>query len=176
MIWFIGTLILAALSWRAFADRRSSRFGLFLAEATLWAVLVMSAPGWFRDPLSIAQIVSWILLAGALVLAVSAFVVLSGGRRSPRRSPGTTRPSQVSPLVTNGPYRYVRHPLYAALMLLAWGAAFKAPSFFSIVLALITTGLLYYTSYQEELENLERFGQEYDLYMGTTTMFIPGVF
>jgi protein-S-isoprenylcysteine O-methyltransferase Ste14 len=175
MIWFVGTLILAALSWQAFTDRRSSRFALFLAQATLWAVLVMSAPGWFRNVLSIGQIISWILLLLSLFLAASAFVALSGARGSPQRPSGTTRPSPVSALATKGPYRYIRHPLHAALMLLAWGAASKVPSFFSIALALVTTGLLCYTSYLEELENLERF-EEYDRYMGETRMFIPGVF
>ena len=31
-------------------------------------------------------------------------------------------------LVTAGAYRYIRHPLYESGLMLAWGAALKAPS------------------------------------------------
>jgi protein-S-isoprenylcysteine O-methyltransferase Ste14 len=176
MVWFVGTLVLAAFSWRVFADRRSSRFSRLLAVLTLWALLVMSAPGWFRNVLSISQIISWVLLAASLVLALSGLYALSGAGGSPRDRSKATSSAKVSTLVTAGPYRYIRHPLHMSLVLLGWGAAFKALSFFSIVLALIATGLLYYCSYQEELENLDRFGEEYDRYMGNTRMFLPGVF
>jgi protein-S-isoprenylcysteine O-methyltransferase Ste14 len=54
--------------------------------------------------------------------------------------------------------------------------AFKDLSFFSVVLALIATGLLSFCSYLEDLENLEKFGEEYDRYTEKTRMFIPGVF
>lgn len=176
MIWFLGSLILAALSWRAFADRTSSRFALFLAEVALWAVLVMSSPGWFRNVFSILQIVSWVLLTVSLVLGLSGFYALSGGGRSGKSRRGGAGIPHAATLVTGGPYRFIRHPVYMALILLGWGAAFKAPSFSGFVLAVIATGLLYYSSYLEEMENLERFGTEYDRYMETTRMLVPGVF
>ena len=176
MIWFLGSLILAALSWRAFADRTSSRFALFLAEVALWAVLVMSSPGWMRNVLSVIQIVSWILLTLALLLGLSGKYALWGGGSSgqPRRDAAII--PHAARLVTAGPYRFIRHPVYMALILFGWGAALKVASFSSVALAAITTGLLYYCSYREERENLERFGTEYDRYMETTRMFIPGVF
>jgi protein-S-isoprenylcysteine O-methyltransferase Ste14 len=78
-------------------------------------------------------------------------------------------------LVASGPYRHIRHPMYASLLLLVWGAGFKTASFVSVVLAIAASFLLYVTAYYEELENLERFGEEYDRYMQHTKMFIPGL-
>ena len=92
MIWFIGALALAGLSWRAFAEPRSSRFVRLLGEATLWALLVMNASGWLPDGISIPQIVSWIFLAVSLVLAFSGFYALSGigvSRGGRARRPGS---------------------------------------------------------------------------------------
>jgi protein-S-isoprenylcysteine O-methyltransferase Ste14 len=175
MIWFVGAIGLAGYSWRSFADLRSSRFARFIAEVVLWALLVMSASGWFRYVLSVPQVVSWMLLTVSLVLALSGFYALSGARGSPRDRSRTPNPSRVVNLVMAGPYKYIRHPLDTALMLLGWGAAFKVLSFWSVSLALIATGLICYCSYQEELENLERWGEKYDRYIESTWMFLPGV-
>ena len=60
-------------------------------------------------------------------------------------------------------------------MLLAWGAALKGAGVFSLLFALCASGLLYVACYQEELENLERFGESYDAYMERTKMLIPGI-
>jgi protein-S-isoprenylcysteine O-methyltransferase Ste14 len=176
MIWFVGTMVLASLEWRAFGDRRSSRFARFIGEVILWALLVMSAPGWFRNVLSIPHVISWALLAVSLVLALSGLHALSSAGSHQRDRSRVANAAEVSTLVTAGPFKYIRHPLHMSLVLLGWGAAFKVLSFFGILLALIATGLLYFCSYLEELENLERFGEEYDRYMENTRMFVPGVF
>jgi protein-S-isoprenylcysteine O-methyltransferase Ste14 len=176
MIWFVGTLVLTALSWQALADRRSARFARFLAVVALWAVLVMSGPAWLHAVRLVSQILSWLLLAAFLLLGVSGLYALSVAGVLPLPGSGKPASSDRRVLVQSGPYRRIRHPVHLALVLLGWAAAFRAPSFFSVVLALITTGLFYFCSYLEDLENLERFGEEYDRYMEKTSMFIPGVF
>ena len=42
-------------------------------------------------------------------------------------------------LVEVGLYRFIRHPMYASLLLLAWGAFLKHPLFLTFGLALLTT-------------------------------------
>jgi protein-S-isoprenylcysteine O-methyltransferase Ste14 len=80
-------------------------------------------------------------------------------------------------LVTVGAYRWIRHPLYASLLALAWCAFFKNPSEpASIVLTLGVSGFLLATALAEEGENLKRFGAAYTDYKKRTWRFIPFVF
>ena len=55
-------------------------------------------------------------------------------------------------LVTEGAYKYIRHPLYTSLILLAWGALFKSPSWREFSLALAASAFLYITAKIEEGE------------------------
>ena len=79
-------------------------------------------------------------------------------------------------LVTTGAFRYIRHPLYSSLLLLAWGVFFKNPSWAGICLALGATAFLVATAMVEEAENLLYFGPVYREYMRRTKMFIPYLF
>ena len=79
-------------------------------------------------------------------------------------------------LVTSGIYKYIRHPLYSSLLLLAWGAFFKAPSQTGITLVLIATLFLNATAKADEAECIQTFGTDYQEYMKQSKMFIPFVF
>lgn len=177
MLFLLGALVIAGISWRVFSNLRSHGFFRFLAFEAMWAVIVINIPWWFHDVLSLRQVVSWTLLLGSLGLAISGFfLLLTAGRSSGKRSSTNFAFEQTSRLVTAGPYRYIRHPLYTSLILLVWGTAFKTGSFASIFFSLLATGFLYLTALLEEEENLERFGEAYVKYMDSTRMFVPGVF
>ncbi len=72
-----------------------------------------------------------------------------------------------------GLYRYIRHPLYASLMLFAWGVFFKGVDSLGGSLALMATVLLVATARYEERFNIDRFGAAYAEYMRRTKMFVP---
>ncbi len=78
-------------------------------------------------------------------------------------------------LVTGGPYRWIRHPGYAAFLLMALGLAV---GFSSIAGLLGTTaffiGLRYRIQVEEELLG-RTFGEEYAAYAGRTRRLIPGI-
>ena len=76
-------------------------------------------------------------------------------------------------LVTSGVYRYIRHPLYTSLLLLAWGAFLKAPGRRAGGLAGVASALLFVTARVEERENVGYFGAAYEAYMRRTRRFIP---
>jgi len=76
-------------------------------------------------------------------------------------------------LVTSGIYRYIRHPLYGALLYLAWGAFFKRPLLIPLILVVATTVFLIATAKIEEAENVAYFGDSYRDYMRRSRMFIP---
>ena len=73
-------------------------------------------------------------------------------------------------------FRFIRHPLYASLLLFVWGAFLKQPSLMGSSLAVATSAFLTITARVEEAENLGRFGADYAAYMETTRMFIPFLF
>ncbi len=79
-------------------------------------------------------------------------------------------------LVGRGVYRYIRHPLYASLLWVGWGAFFKDPSLVGGILAGAVTLFLVATARVEEAENHRKFGAEYATYMKSTRMFIPFLF
>ncbi len=177
MVFFLGAIVIAGFSWRFFSAVRSYGFFRFLAFESLWAVMAINLPWWFLNVLSARQIVSWTLLLGSLCLAISGFyLLLTAGRPSKKGSPTQFAFEHTSRLVTAGPYRYIRHPLYTSLILLVWGITLKGGSFFSIFFSLLATGFLYLTALAEEQENLDRFGKAYADYMTGTRMFVPGVF
>ncbi len=151
-------------------DRRSHGFFRFFAWEAILALVLLNAPAWFRRPFSTGQIISWLLLLGSILLAIHGFWLL----RSVGHPQGTIEATTC--LVRVGAYRYIRHPLYASLLLLAWGAFFKNVSLSGGLLALLASLCLYATARAEEGEMLRKFGEEYAGYMRSTRRFVPFLF
>ncbi|HET6184757.1 MAG TPA: isoprenylcysteine carboxylmethyltransferase family protein [Acetobacteraceae bacterium] len=79
-------------------------------------------------------------------------------------------------LVTDGPYRVIRHPSYlgALVLTLGWGLAFRA-GIGLLLTALLILPLLGRIRAEEALLRSE-FGQHYDAYRAHTYRLIPGLF
>jgi len=178
-LFFTGSAAIVRLSWRSLGDLHSHGFYRFFAFEFLWALILLNTPVWFRDPLSARQLLSYFLLTASFALAVEGVRLLRVIGRPSVTPPRDTNLSfeNTTTLVTVGVYRFIRHPMYASLMVLAWGAYLKNPlAISSIALALITTGFLIATSVVEEEENLAHFGAAYAAYMKHTRRFIPFLF
>ena len=79
-------------------------------------------------------------------------------------------------LVTQGIYRRVRHPMYAALFLYSIGQALALPNWFAGPSYLLSFGILFALRVRaEEKMMLETFGDEYAAYMATTKCLVPGI-
>jgi protein-S-isoprenylcysteine O-methyltransferase Ste14 len=178
VVFLVFSAGIVMLSWRNLRDRRSHGFYRFFAFEAILALILLNVGFWFQQPFSFRQMVSWFLLSLSLFLAIHGFTLLrrigkpDGDIQDPRR----LNIEKTTQLVKVGAYRYIRHPLYASLLCLAWGAFLKHPSMPGGVLGVIATLSLYATSRVEEAENLERFGPAYAEYMEQTRMFIPFVF
>jgi protein-S-isoprenylcysteine O-methyltransferase Ste14 len=157
-------------SWTSLRDPHTHGFFRFFAVESILALLLLNGEHWFREPFSAPQIVSWLLLLASLFLVVHGFYLLRLLGRPKGKIEDTTT------LVTVGAYRYIRHPLYASLLFLGWGAFFKQPSLLGGALVLATTAFLVATARVEEAENRRKFGADYATYMKTTKMFIPFLF
>ena len=166
------------LSWKSLRNWRSHGFYRFFAFEAILALILLNIEFWFRQPFSIRQILSWSLLLVSLFLAVHGFTLLRriGKPDAHIQDPTRLNIEKTTQLVKVGAYRYIRHPLYASLLCLTWGAFLKQPSLLGGGLGAIATLALYATARAEEAENLEQFGAEYAEYTSQTRMFIPFVF
>jgi len=142
----------------------------FIAFECVLALIFLQADIWFVEPLRPSQILSWVLLASSLCLALHGFRLLSSRGAPDLDLENTTR------LVMEGAYRWIRHPLYASFLLFGLGAALKRISGLSLTILLFLLLAVYATSRVEERSNLTRFGDVYRAYMRNTKMFIPFLF
>ena len=159
------------VSWPSIRRPGSHGFYRFFGfEGTLLLIL-LNLTHWFRDPLSPIQACSWLMLAASLLLAVHSFRLLHT-----RGGPADSSIESTTTLVRVGAYRFIRHPLYASLLLLAGGAFLKNPSWGTAVLLGLTAAFYFATAVAEERQSLAKFGGEYAAYMRATRRFIPFVF
>jgi protein-S-isoprenylcysteine O-methyltransferase Ste14 len=108
-----------------------------------------------------------------LVVAGSALVVRS------RRELGSAwsfvpMAVQGTGLITTGPYRLVRHPIYLGLVLLATGEALAFgswPALMTVLCGIIPT--FAWRAHAEEALLSQTFGESYALYRKQTQMIIP---
>lgn len=165
-----GGLLLAFASRTHLARTRDRGFYRFFAFTGLWGLFLLNVDAWFSRPTAPGQLVSWILLAGSVALALQGFLLL---RRHGRTS-GSIESTTV--LVSRGVYRRIRHPLYASLLCFAWGVALKNPTAASVLLGVLVSICLYLTARAEERESRVKFGEAYEAYAARTRMFIPFLF
>jgi protein-S-isoprenylcysteine O-methyltransferase Ste14 len=76
-------------------------------------------------------------------------------------------------LVTSGPYRWVRHPLYTVGSSLFVAFGMMADNWFIAGLGILTFILMAIRTPKEEANLIEKFGDEYREYMKRTGRFFP---
>jgi protein-S-isoprenylcysteine O-methyltransferase Ste14 len=161
---------LLGVFWNALRRGWTHALPRLIAFEALLALVIANAAHWFEEPLSMRQVISWVVLIGSLLLALHGFVLL--------RSQGapTAGIESTTVVVRRGAYRWIRHPLYLSLMLFAVGAFLKWPGVLSAILLGVALASLLGTAGLEEKENLQRFGGAYREYMRDTKRFIPFVY
>lgn len=79
-------------------------------------------------------------------------------------------------LITSGPYRWVRHPLYTIGTSLFVSFGLMADNWFIPLLSLLMFVVMAVRTPKEEANLIEKFGDEYRNYMKTTGAFLPKLF
>ncbi|MBO9648829.1 MAG: isoprenylcysteine carboxylmethyltransferase family protein [Variovorax sp.] len=172
----IATSIVLYISRRAIARPRSHGFYRFFAVECIFGLIWINLPVWGDDPLlAPSQLLASLLLAASVLLPLHAVHQLRrvGQPGGARKDEALLRFEKTTRLVTTGAFKYIRHPMYAALICLAWGVFLQRFTWLGLLLVLVSTALLFVTAKREEQECLEHFGDAYRNYMRHTHRFVP---
>jgi protein-S-isoprenylcysteine O-methyltransferase Ste14 len=78
-------------------------------------------------------------------------------------------------LVTRGPFKFIRHPMYLSFILIGIGVALATHNWLIVVFGLLHYSLVISRApYEEELMR-KKFGQQYEEYIRKTGMFLPKI-
>ena len=163
------------LSRKSLFDFKSHGFTRFFSWECIIALFVINYEGWFMEPLSAVQIVSWLMLSISLYLVTESVIRFRKASRNGIRRVDEKlyRFEKTTELVTKGIYRYIRHPMYSSLLFLTWGIWLKRPLLITLPVALLSSLLLWLTAIRDEKECKAYFGDSYRDYMKGTKRFIP---
>lgn len=183
-----GAVMLLAAPVGAYHRRRAAREGAKVTRA--------GEPVFIRIPLRlcglgvIALLLAWLLRPGWLAWAavpLPAWARWAGAAAALAAVPlvgwtfhtlglnltDTVATRDNSYLVTSGPYRWVRHPFYVAVFLLAGGVALLSALWPVGVLVAMVLSLLALRTPIEERKLTERFGDAYRAYAARTGRYLP---
>ncbi|MFH0990447.1 MAG: isoprenylcysteine carboxylmethyltransferase family protein [bacterium] len=171
ILFILGTIFLVVFSWK-FSVKAGRYHGIyrFFGFESILALLLLNYKSWLSDPASIHQILSVILLTISLFAAIAAFYFFLRLGKSEGQLENTTK------LVKIGIYKFIRHPMYASLMLLGTGIFLKSIDLTTTLIAGVNIFALFLTAKKEEKEMVAKFGFEYESYMKRTKMFLPYLF
>jgi protein-S-isoprenylcysteine O-methyltransferase Ste14 len=141
-------------------------FGVVLVLLGMFQIVA----GWrARVPLTLRYGLAIALVLAASALAMWALRVFTSWRLLAHVDAGHA-------LCTSGPYRFVRHPIYAAMDLWALGSAIACPALAAVVgLVVIVVGSDLRCRAEETLLT-DVFGDEYRDYMGRVRRLLPGMY
>jgi protein-S-isoprenylcysteine O-methyltransferase Ste14 len=186
-----GTFIIALVtypmlsSWRGWLRRRGLMAWYLVEVGGLWGgttlVLFLLSPwwlGWGWSGTSFLQVLGWVLFVGSVVAGTWAVAKMGWARlllAGALFPPGAGAEENGVPqrLVVEGPYRYVRNPLYDGDFCLIVGAALLTQSWALMLLAALYVAQLALQLPFEERELKERFGVPYRRYCELVPRFVP---
>jgi len=154
------------------SQSRSSRFsgarvGLMLVTVLLLRTGALAGRAKTTDP--------WMDGAG-LVIFVLGLALAVWARLYLGRNWGMPMSRKVDPeLVTTGPYRHVRHPIYSGMLLAMIGTAI-AVNIYTLVAVVVLGAYFLYSAHTEERFMASQFPDTYPLYRQSTKMLVPFVF
>lgn len=117
---------------------------------------------------SIIEVIGFILYFGGHVLASWGMIILGRNYQL-----GGQKPREEDVLVKKGPYAFIRHPLYTAVLCLALGLSLLVQSVFVLFLFIFLLTMILLLLPTEELQLLEVYGKKYLEYQKKVKNLIP---
>jgi protein-S-isoprenylcysteine O-methyltransferase Ste14 len=135
----------------------------FAVAVLALAMMALRKEIFAREPVLIA--------VQAVAVALLVWARVTFGRRSFNVGAQPT----AGELVTTGPYRFWRHPIYAAVIIFVIAAALNYRTLSAAVLAVVASGGMFVRMRAEERFLAERYS-DYAAYAARTARVIPGIF
>lgn len=119
----------------------------------------------------------WAVALGAVIFALALWVFRRSHKELGRNWSITLEIRERHALVCDGPYAFVRHPMYTSFMLMGLGQAFLLSNWVAGLAGLIGFAVLFFLRVdKEERMMLENFGPQYRAYMERTKRIIPYIY
>jgi protein-S-isoprenylcysteine O-methyltransferase Ste14 len=164
-VFWVGWLLAAVTARPGTRTRRGRSPGLLIVVAVVLLRALENRGAIDNAPV---QILGLVLIVAGLGTAVWARIYLG-------RNWGMPMTAKEQPeLVTSGPYRFVRHPIYSGLLLATLGSALAATLFWLFILAALGSYFIYSARVEERLMTTA-FPQAYPAYKAKSKMLIPFV-
>ncbi len=145
------------------------------------AIISLATFGWLLSYLIVPQWITWSQVelppwmrfggAGLCVAAIGLFVWMFKHLGANVTATAQTRPD--AQLVTTGPYRWIRHPMYAFGLIWFLAIVVLTASWFIAITGAGGFTFLLIRCRREEANLIEKFGDEYRAYMCRTGRFFP---
>jgi protein-S-isoprenylcysteine O-methyltransferase Ste14 len=186
-VWIAGLIAWFAIRWPY--QRRARRIAVVSDGRSLGDRIVLAAAGVGLALIPVIYMASgfpaaadypfrpWMGWIGTALLVLCLVMFHISHRQLGKNWSVTLEIRERHQLVTDGLYRYVRHPMYSSFWLWAIAQAFLVPNFVAGFAGLVGVGLLYFYRVGREEELMRRtFGADYDAYAARTGRVIPRVF
>jgi protein-S-isoprenylcysteine O-methyltransferase Ste14 len=121
-------------------------------------------------PVSLGPILAFL---GAAVCVIATALTFSCWREMGKSWRVGIDPGERTALVFTGPFRFVRHPIYALSILLVLGTLATTPTLPMLMLAVMHIGLLQFEAHREEQYLLGKHGEQYAQYRARVGRFVP---
>ncbi len=184
----LATLIVSFLAVRMYYHRKAGTLGESISEdankaipflrrvlGVPWVIgmfLYVFAPTWMAwAALPLPDEIRWL---GIALSAVTILLLLWIHRALDRNFSTVARLHDHQTLITAGPYRWIRHPMYPTLWLFSLAAFLISANWFIGLPPLgIVTFIMLTRPPKEEEQLIEKFGDAYREYMKRTGRFLP---
>jgi protein-S-isoprenylcysteine O-methyltransferase Ste14 len=167
IVFWIYWLVSAVGAKEGSGGRRGIPLGGLTALSVILLVRVFRGGALAVDSLAL-EAVGAAVFASGIALAIWARLHLG-------RNWGMPMTQKAEPeLVTSGPYRLVRHPIYTGLLVAVLGTAL-ATSVIGLVFVAVLGGYFYYSASVEEKNLTATFPEAYPAFKARTKMLIPFV-
>jgi protein-S-isoprenylcysteine O-methyltransferase Ste14 len=133
---------------------------VYLINPAWMAWSKIGLPDWFR----------WLGVAIGIICILGIYWLFSSIGSNITPTSATRKEHQ---LVTSGPYRWVRHPLYTVGSSMFIALGLMADNWFIIALAMLAFIAMARRTPKEEASLIEKFGDEYRDYMKRTGRYLP---
>lgn len=144
--------------------------GLVLWISTFGYLIIPAYFQWAAVPLP-----PWLRWSGVVTGALCSLLMYWTLSSLGKNLTDTVVTRSAATLVTNGPYRWVRHPFYVTAALLMTSVTVLTANWFIGISSVAVLALLAIRTPKEEQMLIGRFGQPYRDYMATTGRFVPRI-